>query len=60
MTINARKWQSKCNEMQKAIDEETFMREEFQSKCLMSEKKVFEFSLNIIKNYIYTFVVGSY
>lgn len=49
MTINARKWQSKCNEMQKAIDEETFMREEFQSKCLMSEKKVLDFSLNIIK-----------
>ena len=49
MTINARKWQSKCNEMQKGIDEEMFMREESQSKCLMSEKKVLDFSLNIIK-----------
>ena len=40
MTINARKWQSKCNEMQKILDEETFAREEFQSKYVMSEKKV--------------------
>lgn len=40
MTINARKWQSKCNEMQKIVDAETFAREEFQSKYCMSEKKV--------------------
>ena len=40
LTINARKWQFKCNDLQKLIDEESSGREEAILKLNVSEKKV--------------------
>ena len=40
LTINARKWQFKCNDLQKLIDEESSGREEAILKLNISEKKV--------------------
>ena len=40
MTTNARKWQTKCNEMQKLMDDEIYLRDDLQGKLHLMEKKV--------------------
>ena len=40
MTTNARKWQSKCNELQKLLDEEIYLKDDLQGKIHVLEKKV--------------------
>ena len=39
MTTNARKWQSKCNEIQKLLEDEIFLKEDLQGKMTFMEKK---------------------
>ena len=40
MTTNARKWQSKCNEIQKLLEDEIYLKEDLQGKIHFMEKKV--------------------
>ena len=39
MTTNARKWQSKCNEIQKLLEDEIYLKEDLQGKMNFMEKK---------------------
>ena len=40
MTTNARKWQSKCNEIQKLLEDEIYLKDDLQGKIQVMEKRV--------------------
>ena len=48
MSLNLKKWQSKCTELQKTIDEEILVKEETTNKVHQLERKVNKKTVNII------------
>jgi hypothetical protein len=48
MSLNVKKWQSKCTELQKKIDEEILIKEEILDKVHQLERKVNKKIVNII------------
>ena len=48
MSSNLKKWQSKCTELQKTIDEEILIKEETMDKVRQLERKVNKTTVNIL------------
>ena len=48
MSLNLKKWQSKCTELQKTIDEEILIKEETMDKIHQLERKVNKKTVNVI------------